>query len=1279
MQANICAADLERFLIHKAPRAAYYIPEYITAAEEEYLLRQVYNAPKPKWTQLSGRKLQNWGGLPHPRGMVPEKLPPWLQTYTDKISSLEVFGGSRANHVLVNEYNPGEGIMPHEDGPLYYPTVTTISLGSHTLLDFYLPISGLGSEEENQGVSTAVPPQESESTRNVSKPILRKHPWPRIPTRRRTVRKIPHYGAMREEDIISKSGPSIPHSGCPLSSDLSVLSSFPVINYTSVSAHENVSLVIKSNASSPASHNSSSMAPQDCSSLSELASFVSPPDFPSQTEYFSLTPCENISSRSQTACSSISPDYPSSILDHSFSTMIYSSESQIENYSLLPLNGLSSMNCSSASQPASFSSMSPQKCSCLTHCSSTSLSKVTYSPLSPQSCKSLSEYPQCPNTPQINGYSTPRTSNYPISPLDSSSRYDILPMKDPIDFLPISISDNSTVSAYGWSTTSALNFQPADQYAKITQEQHSKSLSDDPSSDTSISTADIPCICTCELATDFHPKISSSYLHSYLPNSPVNNDNLLSSSVDYWTLNHSGAPFPSPQQRPHPSQSQNYLDQSITVTLNNGVASRHVNAETHPCGKFPSIDQKNTNVDLLTPWTIQSFQSPTLPQIDVVSNNDDLTVDHLPINGHYSDHLPLDSTCGCFLPNSVDSSANSKVLNFPSCNTPPAQDSMSPNSTYYDVATNSHEKHPQVLHMCLHAFSSGTTPKYLPLSEDENRAQECDVCNASLENKARMGQDRQLCEHFLDSLSRFEDWLQIAQVATSQENPYKTLHQEAKLALRKCEVIMTEIREKLLDLESLNRQYWRLTQTPQQTLLPSVLRSRMQEVNALWHSLQGEAETLHRTLKTKVQQREDFETDQDEMKLCLTEMDLELSNVEYIYGGNSTEKIQQLKAFQEDVWSNMKRLEGLLERGDQLIDNSDPLDAADLEVEMTELGSYCQQIYIRLSRLQKRLVSTKLVFEDDFLDGAIEHLSSGSSDVFLDLDIEDEDILGPVNVPVTSLVLPVDLEWDPLGDVGRSSSHDGQESFYTATSAPWKLPQRSEGSRSSLSSYSGITYSNMKGQEAKETLEDIDNDHPSLRDTCNFEWSQEQIHGQIQMENAPAQHISLLPLEMGTGQDVIPCSVSLPGDQPDAGGRTDNHFASLGFSRKNSDPGRPLTSHADVIDSQLQTISSGQRRRQRKKKQVPRNLDTKGTLKPTKLDVSILMENGDDLSCLDLHKTSYRPSCSLSFWIKRLALASVLILILVTSLLFPWGHQTCPSKCFTWSLMLSYVNGPPPT
>ncbi|XP_056292072.1 alpha-ketoglutarate-dependent dioxygenase alkB homolog 6 [Pseudoliparis swirei] len=132
--------ELKQFVVNDAPPTVYYIPDFISEDEESYLQQQVYNSPRTKWTQLSGRRLQNWGGLPHPRGMLAEKMPDWLRTYCEKISSLGAFGGKTANHVLVNEYKEGEGIMPHEDGPLYHPTVTTVSLGSHTLLDFYTPV-----------------------------------------------------------------------------------------------------------------------------------------------------------------------------------------------------------------------------------------------------------------------------------------------------------------------------------------------------------------------------------------------------------------------------------------------------------------------------------------------------------------------------------------------------------------------------------------------------------------------------------------------------------------------------------------------------------------------------------------------------------------------------------------------------------------------------------------------------------------------------------------------------------------------------------------------------------------------------------------------------------------------------------------------------------------------------------------------------------------------------------------------------------------------------------
>lgn len=144
MEQPACILDeLKQFVVKDAQPTVYYIPDFISEDEESYLQQQVYKSPKTKWTQLSGRRLQNWGGLPHPKGMLAEKMPDWLQTYCEKISSLGAFSGKTANHVLVNEYKQGEGIMPHEDGPLYHPTVTTISLGSHTLLDFYSPVSSL--------------------------------------------------------------------------------------------------------------------------------------------------------------------------------------------------------------------------------------------------------------------------------------------------------------------------------------------------------------------------------------------------------------------------------------------------------------------------------------------------------------------------------------------------------------------------------------------------------------------------------------------------------------------------------------------------------------------------------------------------------------------------------------------------------------------------------------------------------------------------------------------------------------------------------------------------------------------------------------------------------------------------------------------------------------------------------------------------------------------------------------------------------------------------------
>lgn len=54
------------------------------------------------------------------------------------MEKLGVFGDTKhgkPNHCLVNEYEPGRGIMPHEDGGAYADVVATVSLGGAVCLD----------------------------------------------------------------------------------------------------------------------------------------------------------------------------------------------------------------------------------------------------------------------------------------------------------------------------------------------------------------------------------------------------------------------------------------------------------------------------------------------------------------------------------------------------------------------------------------------------------------------------------------------------------------------------------------------------------------------------------------------------------------------------------------------------------------------------------------------------------------------------------------------------------------------------------------------------------------------------------------------------------------------------------------------------------------------------------------------------------------------------------------------------------------------------------------
>ncbi|KAK9839233.1 hypothetical protein WJX81_003012 [Elliptochloris bilobata] len=124
----------------------FYIPDYLTAAEDDSLASTIRTS-KQRWTQVSGRRLRNYGGRVHEKTgvLLAAPLPGWLQALLRRLQSdtgIHGAGGEAPNHVLLNAYLPGQGILPHQDGPLYYPGVCILSLGGPAVLRFRRKISG---------------------------------------------------------------------------------------------------------------------------------------------------------------------------------------------------------------------------------------------------------------------------------------------------------------------------------------------------------------------------------------------------------------------------------------------------------------------------------------------------------------------------------------------------------------------------------------------------------------------------------------------------------------------------------------------------------------------------------------------------------------------------------------------------------------------------------------------------------------------------------------------------------------------------------------------------------------------------------------------------------------------------------------------------------------------------------------------------------------------------------------------------------------------------------
>ncbi|KAI0742945.1 hypothetical protein C8Q80DRAFT_1273523 [Daedaleopsis nitida] len=164
--------NLDDYLV-PGTSSTYYIPEFVTEDEEEYLIRKkkLRNRGGGGWPTAG--MLQIWGKAPvrgdltAKKTLIPQDMPSFVSTYPDVIGRIRDTGAFMAsahgqpNHIIMNEYAPGQGIMPHEDGPAYHPVVATLSLGAHTVFHYYQYASDERPDSPNRDPPSQIPTKDA--------------------------------------------------------------------------------------------------------------------------------------------------------------------------------------------------------------------------------------------------------------------------------------------------------------------------------------------------------------------------------------------------------------------------------------------------------------------------------------------------------------------------------------------------------------------------------------------------------------------------------------------------------------------------------------------------------------------------------------------------------------------------------------------------------------------------------------------------------------------------------------------------------------------------------------------------------------------------------------------------------------------------------------------------------------------------------------------------------------------------------------------------------------
>ncbi|XP_073465822.1 nesprin-2 isoform X5 [Aquarana catesbeiana] len=318
------------------------------------------------------------------------------------------------------------------------------------------------------------------------------------------------------------------------------------------------------------------------------------------------------------------------------------------------------------------------------------------------------------------------------------------------------------------------------------------------------------------------------------------------------------------------------------------------------------------------------------------------------------------------------------------------------------------------------------------------------ICTMSMERRLRIEETWRLWQKFLEDYSKFDDWLKEAEAMAASPDSSDVLYTKAKEEQKRFEAFQRQIHERLTHLELINKQYRRLARE-NRTDAASRLKQMVHEGNQSWDQLQRRVAAILRRLKHFTSQREDFEGTRDCILVWLTEMDLQLTNVEHFSESDIEEKMQQLAGFKQEITLNTNKIDQLIVFGEQLIQKSEAMDAVIIEDELEEIHRYCQEVFGRVYRFHERLTSRGLHLEEERetsendTDGEDSREIQNSSwhSTIPEVETSHQSLCHLMPPPPphersgretpVSVSDSIPLEWDPTVDVGGSSMNENEE------------------------------------------------------------------------------------------------------------------------------------------------------------------------------------------------------------------------------------------------------------